>query len=391
VSDQTVNTRWAATSGLPELDAILGGIYWGDNVVWELDQDTTVEPFFQAVARDTAGYHFAAYVTLATPPDVIRETYPSLAVIDARPGSELAQPGALMSEIRRRCRRFERDLLLFDPMEKMVELWGADRARRFYVRCCPMLLELGTIAYWSLSPASTPLGLRRAIEQMSQCLLSLGPDRVRVAKADGRPPRVEGAVLRYELANGSPALTDAPTIARLGAALRSVRDQRGLTQTELGRMAGISSSAVSQAERGQRGLAFETLLDLTEQLGISLDDLMRGQVTPGYRLARRHDPLRRDDDGPHAMLDDPRAGMRAHLVRLQPGVSGSADIDHEGVQMIAVATGLVQVTLTDGLPVLREGEVLMVEDARISGWRNLSEHEAMFFWILRDERPERRA
>jgi hypothetical protein len=57
--------------------------------------------------------------------------------------------------------------------------------------------------------------------------------------------------------------------------------------------------------------------------------------------------------------------------------------------MVAVASGLVEVALSTGLPVLREGEVLTVDHARISGWRNLGEHEALMFWILRDAgRPE---
>ena len=299
---------WAATSGLPELDAVLGGVYWGDNVVWEPDGSSSVEPFYRAVSHDTEGYHYAGYITLDRSPESIRELYPALEVIDARPGAEFARPTDLLAAIRQRCRRFERDLLLFDSLEGMAAAWGADVARRFYTRCCPLLLDLGAVAYWSMG-RRLPAAVRRGVESVAQCVISVTPDRVRIAKAEGRPPRVEGTVLRYQLEDGVPVLKDAPMITRLGAALRSVRSERGLTQTELAQLAGISPSAVSQAELGRRGLAFETLLDLTAKLGISMDDLIRGQTRPGYRLARRHDPTRRGDNRPLPLLDDPGSGF----------------------------------------------------------------------------------
>src|ERR1039457_2683273 len=42
-SEQRVST------GIDALDAVLGGLYWGDNVVWQLDA-APVEPFYGAIA-----------------------------------------------------------------------------------------------------------------------------------------------------------------------------------------------------------------------------------------------------------------------------------------------------------------------------------------------------
>ena len=44
-----------ATTGVAELDAALGGLFWGDNVVWEADEDGLPEPFYRAVA-DVRGH-----------------------------------------------------------------------------------------------------------------------------------------------------------------------------------------------------------------------------------------------------------------------------------------------------------------------------------------------
>lgn len=379
-----------ASTGIRELDLALGGLYWGDNVVWEPEESGSVEPFFQAVCANRDSYRFAAYVTVLRSPDDVRRRFPGLELIDARPGAKLAQPAALLEEIREVCSESERDLLLFDPLEAMAELWGADTAQRFFTRSCPMLLEFGAIAYWSLTPSEYPLGLRRQVEEVTQCVIALADGRLRIAKAEGRPFGVQGSVFRYRLGEGPPSLEPAPAAARLGGALRAVRLQRHLSQSELARLAGVSPSAVSQAERGQRGLSLETLLDLTARLGITLDELLRGEVAPGYRLARRHDPRGEADGKPLALLDDPQTGLRAYLVRLPPRGSSDLGFTHKGVELIAVASGLVQVVLATGRPVLRQGESLLAERSGIASIRNLSDHEAMVFWILRDEtsRPQ---
>jgi len=101
------------------------------------------------------------------------------------------------------------------------------------------------------------------------------------------------------------------------------------------------------------------------------------------RPARR--PLDRERRRAHPLLDDPRAGLRAYVLRLGPGESATASIVHKGVELVTVATGLVQVRLTGGQPVLRGGEALLAGSSRIEGWRNLSDREALVFWILRDE------
>ncbi len=313
-----------ASTGVRELDLALGGLFWGDNVVWELEEATSADLFFRAIAAQAPAYHFAVYVTLTRSPEEVEAAFPGLETIDARPGSVLAQPAPLLTEIRTLCSTLERDLLLFDPLEVMARQWGADTAQRFFTRCCPMLLEIGAIAYWSLTPSEYAPASRREVEEVTQCVISVADGRLRIVKAEGRPFGVQGSVFRYRDDGGEPVLEAAPAAARLGAALRAVRVQRRLSQSDLARLAGVSPSAVSQAERGQRGLSLETLLDLTARLGITLDELLRGEVAPGYRLARRHDPHRVADGKPLPLLDDPQAGLRAYLLRLPPRRSADA-------------------------------------------------------------------
>ena len=85
-----------------------------------------------------------------------------MAVVEAGPRSALAQPADLLREVHRLSHGRGHRLILFDSMDAMVQAWGAHRTRDFFARCCPMLLEFGAIAYWSMTargrrpPSRTP-------------------------------------------------------------------------------------------------------------------------------------------------------------------------------------------------------------------------------------------
>jgi len=374
----------AATTGVAPLDAALDGLYWGDNVVWEAEEERTVQPFFAAIADGRDDYDLALYVSLTRSPEEVAAACPGFEVIDARATGGLSRPAPLLQAIYDRCDRAERSVLLFDPLDAMAARWGPDTARAFFVRCCPHLLEVGAIAYWSVGHGAALATLRREIAEVTQCVFALSEDRLRIAKADARGPGVEGSVFRMRVEDGRPVLEAAPAAARLGTALRAVRTQRNLSQSELARLLGISPSAVSQAERGRRGLSLETLLDACTKLDLTLDELLRGDVNPGYRLARRHDPRRRSDGRPLPLIDDRQVGLRAYLLTLAPRQQATPHLAHKGVELVAVVGGLVQVLLDSGRPVLRRGETLLAERSAVLGWRNLGESEATLFWILRD-------
>ncbi|WP_425469424.1 helix-turn-helix domain-containing protein [Paraburkholderia azotifigens] len=60
-----------------------------------------------------------------------------------------------------------------------------------------------------------------------------------------------------------------------GKAVRSVREQKNLTQAQLAERAGIHLSAVSHVERARRQSSFETLIVVAQALDTPLSTLMR--------------------------------------------------------------------------------------------------------------------
>ena len=129
------------STGVPDLDEALDGLYWGDNVVWQSDGDDA-SPFVDAIVGEAATYDYAAHVRLGG------AAVTGLAVIDASAAGPLERPAPLLDAVRRSCRPDRRNLLVFDSLDAMADRWGVDGARRFFVNCCPKLLEVGAIAYW---------------------------------------------------------------------------------------------------------------------------------------------------------------------------------------------------------------------------------------------------
>ena len=82
---------------------------------------------------------------------------------------------------------------------------------------------------------------------------------------------------------------------------------------------------------------------------------------------------------------------RAHERRRESSVgSAKAMPEHsrrpigaqKGSGIVAVANGLVQVTVGGQAPAVRHGEVLVADSERVEQWRNVGHGEARLFWIV---------
>jgi transcriptional regulator with XRE-family HTH domain len=219
------------------------------------------------------------------------------------------------------------------------------------------------------------------VRGVTQCVFELTDGHLRILKAEGRHG-VQGRIFRVRVADGEVRVDQERALGRLAEGLRQLRASRGLNQSELARIAGVSPSAISQAEAGHRGLALDTVIAIAEGFGISLDELLGTSPDPGYVIARRDRSATRR--GLTALLDDPTVGLRAYLVQLGPGDSGEPPARHKGPELVVVAHGLVQIDLGAETPVVRAGDATLATRVPVRGWRNLLPTPARLFWIPRD-------
>jgi transcriptional regulator with XRE-family HTH domain len=264
----------------------------------------------------------------------------------------------------------------------MVRAWGANKTRAFFSRCCPFLLEVGAIAYWRMSTRATPATVRDTVESVTQCVLRVDERSVRVIKAEGRDDGARGSVLHWHEEHGIPVLAPAELLGRVAASLRAVRRSHELSQQDLAGLAGVTASAISQAERAERGLSLATLVRLSAALGITIDDLVHGEDPDVYRIGRRTEDPQRGRERAITLLGGEDFDLHVDLVYLGPREAGTPTSKQKGTAIIAVATGLVHVQVAGQTPAVCHGEVRLADSTRIEGWRNLGQSDAMLFWII---------
>lgn len=376
---ETESSRLKVSTGIAALDLVLDGLYWGDNVVWDLEAGSA-DPFYAAIAQLTEAFDTRGFISLS--PASARIQAPGVAVIEAGPGTNLLQPADLLRAIQRLCRPSRRRLLLFDSLDNMIEAWGASNTRGFFARCCPLLLEVGAVAYWTMSARGTPAPVRDTVKAVTQCVLRVDERSVRVVKAEGREEGATGSVLHWRKEGSRAVLEPADVSGRVAASLRALRRSRELSQHDLAELAGVTASAISQAERAERGLSLATLVRLSSALGITVDDLLHGEDTDLYRIGRRVEDPEHGLEHAITLLGSGDSELHIDLVQLGARQAGAPASKRKGTGIVAVASGLIQVQVAGLAPGVRHGEVLVADSDRVEGWRNLAQTDALLFWIV---------
>lgn len=365
-------------TGFDTIDAALGGLITGDNVVWLTDD----EPLYRRLVSGFVGAAGTSGLVVDFGGSPAGEA--PVTVLDAGPTSPYRTAVPLADELERRVRADQPDYLIIDGLGRVVRRWGIEAVSAFFARVCPAMLDAGVTAYWSIDSM-----LGRAftdhVRQITQCLLDVRGGRLRVLKAEGRPESLQDITYQLRVDDHGDVIVDSPPAGgRLARGLHAVRQQFGLTQQELATVAGVTPSAISQAESGARGLSLDTVITIADRLEITTDRILSAGTSRSYTLARHDRSRRLANTSVTALASDSTVGLRSYLIELAPGEESSPPFDHRGVTMIAPLRGLIQVVLADDRPVLRSGDVLMVERDGVRAWRNLRVQPARFHWILRD-------
>ncbi|WP_152515855.1 helix-turn-helix domain-containing protein [Mycobacterium sp. ZZG] len=62
----------------------------------------------------------------------------------------------------------------------------------------------------------------------------------------------------------------------VGLRITRLREERGLSLEELGRRVGLLAGVLKAVESGRRGVTFECLIDIANELGVSASELVEG-------------------------------------------------------------------------------------------------------------------
>ncbi|MCR2762555.1 helix-turn-helix domain-containing protein [Microbacterium sp. zg.B48] len=194
----------------------------------------------------------------------------------------------------------------------------------------------------------------------------------------------------------------------LGARLREVRTQRGLSLRSVAQSLGVSASLISQVEIGKTQPSVATLYALASHLGVSLDELMgipQSGAKPAASLFGHSGPalpdVQRGAENPRIEMENGVVWERlavgaggpadALLVTYAPGASSSIEgklMRHSGVEYAYLLEGELTLHLDFETFVLRPGDSLQFDSVRPHLYSNRTGSVAKGVWFVVGRRQQ---
>ena len=421
-------------SGVSRLDLLLGGLFIGDNVVWHDDAGSLAPVFcLNFLQASQLQEKPLIYVSFDRSPKNLLDklgnlaNYPDLIILDcftngkgggssfflkfyeepeAEPPcriikvEEPRQPEEFMDLLYKIHASLQGDVrFIFESLTGMQELWGSeDRLLTFYSHSCPRLYDLNTIAYWVLEKNAHSSRFRAQINQIAQVAIELtikrGTTSLNILKAENRSPEefhkphnywTKDLTVVFDDEKGTSGKID------LGLRLKEFRLRRGLSQTELAKLVGVTPSTISQVESNLIYPSLPALMKMAEALAVDLtsffEDRQEGTgrlvFTPADAVEVKFPNM--PDAAVLARLLYPvdfEVKAEPYLIEITPKATLPAHFFfHKGEEIGYVLSGRLQVKVGKGVYHLKAGEVIYLTSEIPGEWRNPGPSVARLLWV----------
>jgi transcriptional regulator with XRE-family HTH domain len=422
------------SSGVSQLDHLLEGLYIGDNVVWYDDAGSLASVFclnfIQISQRENKP---VIYVTFDRSPRNLLDKLgplsenPFLTILDCftfgkGAGSpvflkfyELSSAEKPYSIVRvedpRQMDRVVENLydlhapmkgdvrLVFESLTGMAELWGGeDQVLQFYSHSCPRLYELNTVAYWVMEKKAHTPRFRAQINQIAQVAIDLsikrGTTSLTILKAEKRELENFHKPHPYWVKDQAVSFDSEKRLGMgidLGQRVKELRLKKGLSQTELAQLVGVTPSTISQVESNMIYPSLPGLLKMAEILSVEVSSFFQEQGGSKKRVIfspREAVPVKFPDlpegsiSGKLLTPVDIETKAEPYLIEIPPFQTLSSHFFvHKGEEMGYLLAGELQVKLGKEVHTLHIGEVICLVSEMPWEWKNLSPEPARLLWI----------
>lgn len=161
--------------------------------------------------------------------------------------------------------------------------------------------------------------------------------------------------------------TETDIDGRIGARIRELRTDRGLTLDGLAQQADVSRAMLSRIERGESSPTAQLLNKICGGLGITLSALFEGAERPASPLVRRHaQPVWRDPASGYLRrgVSPSGSGSPVDIVEVEFPSGGSVAFDNQRVagtdQHVWVLDGTLELMLGEEPFRLERGDCLVM-------------------------------
>jgi transcriptional regulator with XRE-family HTH domain/KaiC/GvpD/RAD55 family RecA-like ATPase len=423
------------SSGVPQLDHLLDGLYIGDNVVWHDDAGSLASVFCLNFIRISKELNKPIiYVSFdRSPRNLIDKlgslaNYPQMTILDcftfgkgagssvflkfykeieANPPCRIVpvetprQREQVMESLYSVHAPMQGDVrLVFESLTGMADLWEKEEhVLQFYSHSCPRLYELNTIAYWILEKKAHTPRFRAQINQIAQVAVELsikrGTTSLTILKAEKRNLENFHKPQNYWIRERE--ITFAPEKRLgggidLGRRMKELRIKKGLSQTELAHLVGVTPSTISQIESNVIYPSLPGLMKMAEILSVEISSFFHGQTGRRKRVIFPAEEALEVNLGDWS-ADKIRANLlipvdletkiEPYLIEIPPGQTLSSHFFiHKGEEMGYLLSGVLQVKLNDNETyLLHAGEVICLQSEVPLEWKNIGSDSARLLWV----------
>jgi len=229
------------------------------------------------------------------------------------------------------------------------------------------------------------LGLTRPQRTKSQYRLYTNDD-VRLLKKARYMRKVRGlnaaAIVQMLKQDGAIERSAGSGSHALGARLRRLRTQRGLSLAEVAAAVEISIGFLSALERSQMSASVGTLRRLARYYRTNILDFFDA-TDSNTRLVR---PAQRKilEAGPGVRMELLAWGNKAlepHLFRIAPKAGSGESYAHEGEEFLFVLRGELKIALAGEEYHLKRGDSFCFESTTPHRWKNPGRSETWLLWV----------
>ena len=313
------NEKLRVSSGISHLDKILGGLAIGDNVLWYDEGGSLAWIFCLTFMRVSKKENKPLiYISFDRSPKNLLETIGQLAenqnltIIDCFThgkgnGSDIFLKFYKSKTVKFPCKiiqvknphsvdqvmdtffgihgTMKGDVrFVFDSLTGMQHVWkGEENILYFYSQACPRLYELNTIAYWIIEKQAHSSMLRANLNRIAQVSIELslkrGKSFVKFLKAENRTIDCLNKPFQYWQKGENINIeseTGFDSRIELGKRLKEFRSKCGISQTELGKLIGVTASNISQIESNLIYPSLPSLYKIAEILSVDVSSFFKG-------------------------------------------------------------------------------------------------------------------
>ncbi len=422
------------SSGVGQLDQLLGGLYIGDNVIWYDDAGSLAAVFCMNFIKESQVQNKPIiYVSFdRSPKNLLEKLGPlaenqNLTILDCftngkgdnseifnkfyeKDGAQWPyqvikvnepwKPEKVAEAIYGLHKTMSGDVrFVIESLTGMQDLWeGEEHVLKFYSRSCPRLYELDTIAYWIIEKGAHSGRLKAHINQIAQVAVDLsikrGKSTLTILKAEKRDPATLNEPFQYYSQGHEIGFEKGGHVVdgyELGHRIKTIRQKQGLSQKELAGMIGVTPSTISQVESNQIYPSLPALLKMAENLSVSVSSFFHGK-----NEARKRIVFSKNDGVAINFTDVPKGSIKGELL-IAPDFDGKVEpyliqipvkkklpahfFVHKGEELGYVMEGVLQVTIKNKDYEMQAGDTIYLTAETPSQWKNMGTQTAKILWI----------